>query len=42
MLKVEIPVNTTAEIYVPAASAEAVASADDLKSEGCADGYVKL
>lgn len=42
MLKVEIPVNTTAEIYVPASSAEAVVSADGLKSEGYADGYVKL
>lgn len=41
-LKVEIPVNTTAEIYVPAPSAEVVASAEGLKPEGYADGYVKF
>ena len=41
-LKVEIPVNTTAEIYVPASSSEAVTSANHLKPEGYADGYVKF
>ena len=41
-LKVEIPVNTPAEIYVPAPSAEVVASAEGLKPEGYANGYVKF
>ena len=45
-LTVEIPANTTAEVYVPSASAEcvtesgrALAACDDLTSEGWNDGY---
>ena len=42
-LAVEIPFNTTAEIYVPAAKAEAVKCDDaTLKADGVVDGYVKF
>ena len=42
-LAVEIPFNTTAEVYVPATSVESV-SVDDasLKASGVVDGYVKF
>lgn len=39
-LEVEIPVNTTAEIYVPTSSVEKVECSSDLKHEGYNDGYV--
>lgn len=39
-LEVEIPVNTTAEIYVPTISVEKVECSSDLKHEGYNDGYV--
>ena len=49
VLEVTIPVNTTAEIYVPSASADevmldgtAVASSADASLEGYADGYTKV
>ena len=40
-LSVEIPVNTTAEIYVPASSAEAI-NGSGLTPSGYADGYVRF
>ena len=40
-LAVTIPANTTAEIFVPAPSAEAVVASDkSLQPQGFADGYV--
>ena len=40
---VEIPFNTTAEIYVPVAKAEAVKCDDaTLKADGVVNGYVKF
>ena len=42
-LDVTIPVNTTAEIFVPAPDAESVAASDpSLKPSGFADGYAKF
>ena len=41
-LEVEIPVNTTAEIHVPASSLEVVKSANALKPVGYEDGYAKF
>jgi alpha-L-rhamnosidase len=41
-LEVEIPVNTTAEIHVPASSLEIVKSANALKPVGYEDGYAKF
>jgi alpha-L-rhamnosidase len=41
-LEVEIPVNTIAEIYVPASSLEVVKSANALKPVGYEDGYAKF
>lgn len=41
-LEVEIPVNTTAEVHVPAPVAGAVKSADGLKPDGYEAGYVKF
>ena len=49
MLEVTIPVNTTAEIYVPSSSADRVtldgaplADAVDVVCDGHADGYTKV
>lgn len=41
-LKVEIPVNTTADVFVPAPSVEAVESTDGLKPCGYENGYAKF
>ena len=42
-LAVEIPFNTTAEVFVPAKSVEAVKVDDaSVKAVGCVDGYVKF
>ncbi len=42
-LAVEIPFNTTAEVYVPAAKAEAVKCDDaTIVAAGYVDGYVKF
>ena len=41
-LQVEIPVNTTAEIYVPASSMESVTASGNLKPDSFAEGYVKF
>ena len=42
-LDVEIPFNTTAKVYVPAESVEAVACDDaSVKAVGIADGYVEF
>lgn len=42
MMRTEIPVNTTAEIYVPALSIEEVVSHENLRPEGYSNGYVKF
>lgn len=42
-LEVVVPANTTAEIFVPAPSADAVEASDaSLESSGCADGYARF
>ena len=40
-LEVEIPVNTSAEILIPAMSSEAVSNKNGLTPKGCDNGYVK-
>ena len=41
-MEVEIPVNTTAEIFVPAPSIEAVENDGGLMPSGIEDGYVRF
>ena len=41
-LEVEIPVNTTAEIFIPASAQEAVKNGNGLMSVGYEAGYVKF
>ena len=41
-LEVEIPVNTTAEVLLPASSIESVKNENTLTPDGYVDGYVKF
>ena len=41
-LEVEIPVNTSAEVFVPAPSVEAVKNSGGLTPDGISQGYVRF